>query len=72
MFSVHNEKNIIELLEKNGHKRFRYAQLENAIYKNLVTDFEKIETLPKDIRELLKQNCFYNSLKIHSEITSSD
>lgn len=72
MFSIHDEKAIIDLFEKNGHKRFRYAQLENAIYKNLVTDFEKIDTLPKDIRELLKENCFYNSLTIHSEITSDD
>ena len=72
MFSIHDEKNIIELLEKNGHKKFRYAQLENALYKNFVIDFEKIDTLPKDIRELLIKNCFYNSLTIHSEVTSDD
>lgn len=72
MFSIHDEKNIIEILEKNGHKKFRYAQIENAIYKNLVTDFDKIETLPKEIRDILKENCFYNSLTIHSEVTSDD
>ena len=72
MFSIHDEKNIIALLEKNGHKKFRYAQIENAIYKNLISDFDKIETLPKEIRDLLKENCFYNSLTIHSEVTSDD
>ncbi len=72
MFSIHDEKRILELFEENGHKKFRYAQLENAIYKNLVTDFATIETLPKEIRELLAENCFYNSLRIHSEVTSAD
>ena len=69
MFSIHDDLAIISLLEANGHKKFRYAQVENAIYKNLITDFEKIETLPKDIRALLTGNCFYNSLTIHSEKT---
>jgi 23S rRNA (adenine2503-C2)-methyltransferase len=72
MFSIHDEKNIIELLEKNGHKKFRYAQIENAVYKNLVTDFDKMDTLPKEIREILKEHCFYSSLTIHSEVTSDD
>jgi 23S rRNA (adenine2503-C2)-methyltransferase len=72
MFSIHDEKQIIILLESNGHKKFRYAQIENAIYKNLVTDFNLIDTLPKDIRELLQTNCFYNSLSIYSEVTSED
>ena len=31
------------ILEENGHKKFRYAQIENAIYKNLITDFDTIE-----------------------------
>jgi adenine C2-methylase RlmN of 23S rRNA A2503 and tRNA A37 len=72
MFSIHDEAAIISLLEANGHKKFRYAQVENAIYKNLVTDFDTIETLPKDIRELLKTNCTYTSLSLHSEKTDPE
>ncbi len=72
MFSIHDEKKIISLLEENGHKKFRYAQIENAIYKNLITDFSTIETLPKDIRDLLTENCFYNSLTLHSEKTDPE
>lgn len=72
MFSIHEEEKIISLLESNGHKKFRYAQIENAIYKNLITDFSTIETLPKDIRELLVDNCFYNSLSLHSEKTDPE
>ena len=72
MFSIHDETKIIALLEENGHKKFRYAQIENAIYKNLMTDFSEIETLPKDIRELLTTNCFYSSLTLHSEKTDPE
>ena len=72
MFSIHDEEKIISLLEANGHKKFRYAQIENAIYKNLVTDFDMIETLPQSIRDLLKENCSYNSLSLHSEKTDPE
>ena len=72
MFSIHDESQIITLLESHGHKKFRYAQIENALYKNLVTDFSLIETLPKDIRELLVENCYYTSLTLHSEKTDPE
>jgi 23S rRNA (adenine2503-C2)-methyltransferase len=72
MFSIHDEAKIIELLEANGHKKFRYAQVENAIYKNLITDFSQIETLPKEIRTLLGENCFFTSLTLHSEKTDPE
>ena len=72
MFSIHDENQIIALLEANGYKKFRYAQIENAIYKNLVTDFDLMDTLPKDIRELLKANCTYTGLTLHSEKTDPE
>lgn len=72
MFSIHDDIKIIELLEQNGQKKFRYAQIENAIYKNLSSDFETIETLPKEVRSLLTENCFYNSLRIHSTVTDPE
>ena len=72
MFSIHDESQIISLLESHGHKKFRYAQIENAIYKNLITDYSLIDTLPKDIRELLDEHCFYNSLTLHSEKTDPE
>jgi 23S rRNA (adenine2503-C2)-methyltransferase len=72
MFSIHDEAKIAELLETHGHKKFRYAQIENAIYKNLVTDFATIETLPKEIRTLLVENCFFSSLTLHSEKTDPE
>ena len=72
MFSIHDEEKIKELLIENGHKPFRYAQIENAIYKNFVTNFDEIETISKDLRQLLNENCFYQSLKIEEQLESKD
>lgn len=71
-FSIHNEAKVKELLEANNQKAFRYSQIENAIYKNFVTNFDEMNTLSKDIRELLKENCYFNSLEVDSEKTSSN
>jgi adenine C2-methylase RlmN of 23S rRNA A2503 and tRNA A37 len=70
--SIHNEKKVKELLEKNGEKVFRYSQIENAIYKNFIDDFDKMETLSKKVREILKENCFFDSLIVDTEKTSSN
>lgn len=72
MFSIHDEEKVVALLEQNGHKKFRYSQIENAIYKNMIRNFDEITTIPKEIRQLLKENCFFYSLKIHSVTSSED
>jgi len=71
-FSIHDEKKVKELLEKNWEKTFRYSQIENALYKNFIDDFDKMETLSKKVRELLRENCFIDSLKVDTEKTSSN
>lgn len=70
--SIHDEKKVKELLEQNWEKPFRYAQIENAIYKNFVTDFDEMNTLSLKVRELLKENCFFNSLIVDEQKTSSN
>jgi 23S rRNA (adenine2503-C2)-methyltransferase len=72
MYSIHDEKKVKELLKDNWEKSFRYEQIRNAIYKNYIDDFDKMETLSKKARELLKQNCFFDSLIVDSEKTSSN
>lgn len=42
------------------------------MYKNFITDFLSIDTLPKEIREILSENCFHTSLRVHSQVTSDD
>lgn len=69
--SIHDEQKVKELLEQNGEKAFRYAQIENAIYKNFITDFDEMTTLSKKVREILKTHTFFKSLEatevVHSE-----
>lgn len=71
-FSIHDEKKVKELLENNWEKAFRYSQIENAIYKNFVTDFDEMNTLSKKVRDLLKENCFFDSLIVDDFQTSSN
>ena len=59
MYSIHNEENVKELFKDHKVQPFRYAQLENAIYKNFITEFNEIDLLPKDVRALLTENFFY-------------
>ena len=70
--SIHNEEKVKELLESNWEKAFRYSQIENAIYKNFITDFDEMTTLSKNIRELLKENCFFDSLTLDQKISSDN
>lgn len=72
MYSIHDEDKIKELFKENKIANFRYAQIENAIYKNFVTDFNEIQTIPKELREFLNANFYYNSLKVDHIVTSSN
>jgi adenine C2-methylase RlmN of 23S rRNA A2503 and tRNA A37 len=71
-YSIHNEEKVKEIMKKNKFQPFRYKQIENAIYKNFITDFDKIETIPKDLRQLLKDNFFYSTLTIDTQVTSKN
>jgi len=70
--SIHNEKQVKELLVNSWEKAFRYSQIENAIYKNYITDFDEMITLSKKVRKLLNDNCFFESLKAESVVTSKN
>lgn len=72
MFSIHDEEKIKDLFKEKKIPPFRYSQLENAIYKNFVEDFLDIQTIPKELRELLKENSFYCSLEIDHIVTSDN
>lgn len=71
-FSIHDEKKVKELLVANGEKTFRYSQIENAIYKNFINDFDEMNTLSIKVRDLLKENCFFESLEVDSVKTSKN
>jgi len=71
-YSIHNEAKVKEVLKQNGFPTFRYAQIENAIYKNYVQDFHEIWTIPKAMRELLDENFVFKTLEIDTQKTSAD
>lgn len=71
-FSIHDELELKDLLAKHKIPAFRFGQIENAVYKNYVTDFSEIQTIPKELRELLDKHCFYQSLLVDHEATSSN
>jgi len=63
---------IIEFLEKNKVPKFRQKQLEQAIFKNFVSDFEDITNFSKDLREKLKDNFSFSSLILVDTQKSKD
>jgi adenine C2-methylase RlmN of 23S rRNA A2503 and tRNA A37 len=65
-FSIHDTPAVKKLLADNNMPAFRYAQIENAIYKNLIADFNDIQTISKDLRELLDANCYYSSMEVET------
>lgn len=71
-YSIHDESSVKDFLKTNKYPPFRYNQIENAIYKNFVTDFLEIQTIPKDLREGLKENFFYSTLTIDTQKTSAN
>lgn len=72
MFSIHDEEKVQAFLKEHKVPGFRYAQIENAIYKNFVCDFDLLDTIPKELRQKLKENSFFTSLEIEQEVTSKN
>lgn len=71
-YSIHNESKVKELLKENGFPEFRYKQIANAIYKNYITDFLEMGTIPKKMREMLDENFTFETLAVDTQVTSAD
>jgi len=56
--------NIKELFEEQKVPKFRFKQLEDAIFKNLISDFDDITNYPKWLREKLKEKFEISTLKL--------
>ena len=72
MISVHDEQAVKALLLENGHKAFRWGQIEHALYRGLAGSYAEITTLSPGVRELLERETDFNTLKVASEHTSSN
>jgi 23S rRNA (adenine2503-C2)-methyltransferase len=72
MFSLHDEEKIKQFFTEKKIPLFRYAQIENAYYKNFIFDFDEMQTIPKTVREEMKNNFFFFSLKLHKKVDSEN
>ena len=72
MKSIHDERALKDFFLENKIPAFRYWQIENALYKNFINDFQDIQTIPKELREKLRDNFFYSSMTIEKEVTSEN
>lgn len=63
---------IAEYLENIGEKKYRITQIEKALYKEFVQSFDEVTTLSKDLREKLKNEFPFSSLKVKVEKVSSN
>lgn len=72
VFSVHDQEKILDLLKSHNEKAFRYTQIEHAIYKDLIQDWNEVTTLAKPLREILAKNTSFMSLTIHKRMDSED
>ena len=50
---IHEE--VVEILEKNGFKKFRADQVFRGVFKEGKGDYDEITTLPEDVKTLLKK-----------------
>jgi len=65
-------KEIKEYFEKNKIANFRFKQLEDAIFKNFVNDFSEITNFTKELRDDLKKNFKFSSLKLNEIYETND
>ena len=63
---------IISYLEQNKVPKFRIKQLEDAIFKQFITDFDQITVYPKFLRDDLKQKFSLTSLTLIKSHKSND
>lgn len=61
-----------EILEKSGFEKFRAKQIYNWLFVRFESDFQKMQNLPKNLRDFLEQNFSSNFAKIIKEQKSTD
>lgn len=67
-----SETELKEFLENEREPRFRFNQIMIALYKNHITDFAEISTIPNSLKNKLNENFAIQSLKIKNTQFSND
>ncbi|MFC2111490.1 23S rRNA (adenine(2503)-C(2))-methyltransferase RlmN [Bacteroidota bacterium] len=63
---------IIVFLKENNEKTFRAKQIYEWLWKKAAHSFDEMTNLSINLRKLLDENFFINSIKLHSQQKSSD
>lgn len=72
MYCIHDEEKLKEFFKEHKIEPYRLSQLQNAIYKNFIDNFDYISTVSKDVRNLLKENFYFYSLTADKIVTSQN
>jgi len=67
-----DHKKLEKLLADNGQPSFRLKQIQKAIYQDGVSDWDRITTVSKDLREILKNEISLLSFSADKILVSSD
>lgn len=67
MFSILDEQQVSDFLQSVGEKKYREAQITQALYKDLIENIDDITPLSLDLREKLKQEFFLSSLSVKTQ-----
>ncbi len=67
-----NREALEEFLKNNNEKPYRIAQIEQAVYADLITDIDEFTTLPKDLRDKLKEAFDISPLNVEQDLVSAD
>jgi 23S rRNA (adenine2503-C2)-methyltransferase len=59
-------------ISKYNLPEFRQRQLNEAIFKNLVGSIDEITTIPKDLKEKIKKDFLFPSIKVLKEVKNSE
>ena len=63
---------LVEFLNKNGHKKYRADQIWNWLYKQKVLSFKEMNNLPDDLIKLLEDNFKIEALELVLKHISQD
>jgi len=63
---------LVEFLNKNGHKKYRADQIWNWLYKQKVLSFKEMNNLPDDLVKLLEDNFKIEALELVLKHISQD
>lgn len=61
-----------ELIVEMGFERYRAKQIFSFLYKQKVNSFDDITVLKKDVRRLLKEKFYFNTLEVVSNFQGKD